>query len=186
MNIKKLSENAIIPTKGSKGAAGYDLYSIESHELKPGESKSFKTGLAMAIPENYSGRIAPRSGLAAKHGIDVLAGVIDSDYTGEIMVLLINHGNESVQLPLVKDGKETAVAQIIFESHYNTTFNEVDEITVTQRGSGGFGSTDKRENYDLASTQMKDMQALYENLDSAPSTPKKTYMDLIREREQNF
>jgi len=186
MNIKKLSDKAVIPTKGSRGAAGYDLYAIESHELKPGESKAFKTGLAMAIPENYYGRIAPRSGLAAKHGIDVLAGVIDSDYTGEILVLLVNHGNESVKLPLVKDDKETAIAQIIFESHHTTTFNEVDEITVTQRGSGGFGSTDKRENYDLASTQMKSMEELYQKLDTAPATPKKTYMDLIREREQNF
>jgi len=187
MNIKKLSDKAKIPTKGSDGAAGYDLYTVETHELKPGEIKSFKTDLSIAIPEGYYGRIAPRSGLAAKYGINVLAGVIDSDYTGEILVLLINHGNEPITLPLIKDDKETAVAQIIFEQCNSTTFSEVDELTVTQRGDGGFGSSDvKRETKDLASTQMKNMQELYENLDSAPSSPKKTYSELIREREQTL
>jgi len=77
MKLKKLLENAIIPTKGSNGAAGYDLYATENCKLKPGERKLFKTGISLAIPQHLYGRIAPRSGLAYKHGIDVLAGVID-------------------------------------------------------------------------------------------------------------
>ena len=88
MKIKKLSETAQIPSKGSERAAGYDLYAIETHTLQPGERKVFKTGISIAIPEGLYGRIAPRSGLAVKNGIDVLAGVVDSDYRGEIMVVL--------------------------------------------------------------------------------------------------
>ena len=105
MNIKKLSDKAVIPSKGSVGAAGYDLYTTESYELKPGERKAFKTDIALAIPEGFYGRVAPRSGLAVKHGLDVLAGVIDSDYRGEILVALINLGDKPVQLPIIKDGK---------------------------------------------------------------------------------
>ena len=186
MNIKKLSDKAVIPSKGSVGAAGYDLYTTESYELKPGERKAFKTDIALAIPEGFYGRVAPRSGLAVKHGIDVLAGVIDSDYRGEILVALVNLGDKPVQLPVIKDGKETAIAQIIFESCGTVTdgFNEVDDLTATQRGSGGFGSSDvKRENVDQASKQMSKMEDLYNKLGGIP-TPTKKYIELINEREQ--
>ena len=90
IQLKKLSENAIVPTRGSSGAAGYDLYSTEDYILKPGERKLFKTNISVKIPDGYYGRLAPRSGLAFKHGIDVLAGVIDSDYLGDIGVILLN------------------------------------------------------------------------------------------------
>jgi dUTP pyrophosphatase len=189
MNIKKLSDKAVIPSKGSTGAAGYDLYTTESYELKPGERKAFKTDIALAIPEGFYGRVAPRSGLAVKHGIDVLAGVIDSDYRGEILVALINLGDKPVQLPIVKDGKETAIAQIIFEACGTITggFVEVDDLTATQRGSGGFGSSDnKRENVDQASKQMKSIENLYEQLGNKPQPPTKKYVELIREREQKL
>jgi dUTP pyrophosphatase len=174
MNVKKLSDKAVIPSKGSVGAAGYDLYTTESYELKPGERKGFY------------GRVAPRSGLAVKHGIDVLAGVIDSDYRGEILVALINLGDKPVQLPIVKDGKETAIAQIIFEACGTITggFVEVDDLTATQRGSGGFGSSDnKRETIDQASKQMSKMEELYNKLGGIP-TPARKYSELINEREQ--
>mgnify|MGYP000379968055 FL=1 len=186
MNVKKLSDKAVIPSKGSVGAAGYDLYTTESYELKPGERKAFKTDIALAIPEGFYGRVAPRSGLAVKHGIDVLAGVIDSDYRGEILVALINLGDKPVQLPIVKDGKETAIAQIIFEACGTITggFVEVDDLTATQRGSGGFGSSDnKRETIDQASKQMSKMEELYNKLGGIP-TPARKYSELINEREQ--
>lgn len=184
MNIKKLSENAVIPSKGSVGAAGYDLYTTESYELKPGERKAFKTDISLAIPQGFYGRVAPRSGLAVKNGIDVLAGVIDPDYRGEILVALINLGDKPVQLPVIKDGKATAIAQIIFENYSTTTFTEVDELTATQRGDGGFGSSDqkKRETVDLASKQMRSMEEMYQTLGSAPATPVKKYSDLVKER----
>ena len=98
MKIKLLSDKAIVPSRGSKYAAGYDLYSVESYELKVGERKAFKTDVSMAIPHGYYGRIAPRSGLALKKGIDVLGGVIDEDYRGELLVILVNLGQENVQI----------------------------------------------------------------------------------------
>jgi len=190
MNIKKLSDKAVIPSKGSTGAAGYDLYTTESYELKPGERKAFKTDIALAIPEGFYGRVAPRSGLAVKHGIDVLAGVIDSDYRGEILVALINLGDKPVQLPVIKDGKATAIAQIIFES-YGTVqggFIEVDDLTATQRGAGGFGSSDtnKRETVDQASKQMKSIEQLYEQLSNKPQPPARRYVEVVKEREQKL
>ena len=132
-------ESAKLPTKGSVNSAGYDLHSIESYELKPQERKLFKTGLSMSIPVGQYGRIAPRSGLAFKNGIDVMAGVIDSDYTAEIMVLLINLGKETVN---IKEGDR--VAQIIFENYNDHEFVIVDELKKTDRGTGGFGSTDNK------------------------------------------
>ena len=88
LQIKKLNDLAVTPTKGSPQSAGYDLYSIEKYTLKPLERKLFKTGLAMSIPSGMYGRIAPRSGMAFKQGIDVMAGVIDEDYRNEVGVVL--------------------------------------------------------------------------------------------------
>jgi dUTP pyrophosphatase len=141
ISITKLENKAIIPTRGSTGAAGYDLYTTEFHILKPGERKLFKTGLSMSIPSGMYGRIAPRSGLAYKKGIDVMAGVIDEDYRGEIGVILINLGQEDVNV-LIGD----KIAQIIFEFYNAVDFVETTGLDNTQRGDGGFGSTDKVEN----------------------------------------
>jgi dUTP pyrophosphatase len=177
MNIKLLSDKAKVPNKGTSSSAGYDLYSIEKHELKPGERKTFKTGISIAIPNGFYGRIAPRSGLAVNKGIDVLAGIIDSDYRGEIMVALINLGNESVVLPLMKEDKETAIAQIIFEKHHNVNFDVVDNLDSTFRGSGGFGSTDTNQSENSIMENYK-KQSTY--------TPEKKYLDLIKEREEKI
>ena len=136
MNVKKLSPNAIIPTKGSVEAAGYDLYSIESYALRPMERHAFSTGIAMSIPKGLYGRVAPRSGWAFKYGIDVLAGVIDTDYRGVIMVILINLGQDIVQI-----NAGDKIAQLIMESHTKLQFNEVTELDPTIRNAGGFGST---------------------------------------------
>jgi dUTP pyrophosphatase len=142
VSITKNINSAIVPTRGSMKAAGYDLYSTEFYILKPGERKLFKTGLSMAIPEGMYGRIAPRSGLAFKKGIDVLAGVIDEDYRGDIGVILINLGNEDFNV-LVGD----RIAQIIFEFYNEVSFeeqsNNQESLGNTERGTGGFGSTDK-------------------------------------------
>jgi dUTP pyrophosphatase len=139
IQFKKLSEDATVPTRGSDFAAGYDLYSTEHFLLLPQERKLFKTNIAMAIPSGLYGRIAPRSGLAFKDGIDTLAGVIDEDYRGDVGVILINFSN------VVKEFKKgDKIAQIIFE-HYNpATFQEVAELPASVRAEGGFGSTDKK------------------------------------------
>lgn len=138
VKINKLNNSAIVPTRGSIKAAGYDLYAIESYVLKPGERKLFKTGLSMEIPSGLYGRIAPRSGLAFKNGIDVLAGVIDEDYRGEIGVILINLGNEDKAI-----AANDKIAQIIFENYTEVDFTESVKLEETTRGSGGYGSTDK-------------------------------------------
>jgi dUTP pyrophosphatase len=136
MRIKRIHKDATIPTKGSDGAAGYDLYSTEDYKLCVGERKLFKTGLQIEIPSGLYGRIAPRSGLAYKHGIDVLAGVIDSDYRGDIGVILINFGNEAFEVKT-----RDRIAQLIFESYDDTIFMEEGKLSESDRGEGGYGST---------------------------------------------
>lgn len=137
INIKKLSENAIIPTKGSAFAAGYDLYAAEDAAVFCSARKLIKTNISMEITPGYYGRIAPRSGLAYKSGIDVLAGVIDSDYRGDIGVILYNT-DKNVVFEIKKGDR---IAQIIFEACYSATLNEVKNLDNTLRESGGFGST---------------------------------------------
>ena len=137
INIKKLSENATIPTKGTEFAAGYDLYAAEDTIVASGTRKLIKTNISMEITPGYYGRIAPRSGLAYKSGIDVLAGVIDSDYRGDIGVILYN-SDKNIDF-IVKKGDR--IAQIIFEACYSATLNEAENLDNTLRQSGGFGST---------------------------------------------
>tara|TARA_R110000796_G_scaffold232637_3_gene351064 strand:+ start:2171 stop:2596 length:426 start_codon:yes stop_codon:yes gene_type:complete len=136
--IKKLKENAKIPTRAHSGDAGYDLYSTEGLVLLPGERHLFKTGIALAIPKGYYGRIAPRSGLAFRQGIDVLAGVIDPSYREEIGVLLINLSESRVE---IKSGDR--IAQMIFESCAEPMLFEVDEFMDAEETErvGGFGSS---------------------------------------------
>jgi dUTP pyrophosphatase len=135
--IKKTLELAKTPTRGSNSAAGYDLYSTEEYTLKPLERKLFKTGIHIAIPVGLYGRIAPRSGLAYKDGIDTMAGVIDEDYRGDVGVILINLG--SVEKKISVGDK---IAQIIFENYTAASFHESDNLPETNRGQDGFGSTD--------------------------------------------
>jgi len=186
MNIKLLSKDATIPCKGSNGAAGYDLYTTETHKLKPGEIKTFKTGIALSIPVGKYGRIAPRSGLAVKHGIDVLAGVIDSDYTGEILVALVNLGKETVTLPIVKDEKRTAIAQIIFETYTNYEFKTVDDLNTTDRGSGGFGSTDVKPTESPKPTTKSPIEDLLKQKEATFQVNSLKYSDMIKERDSKL
>jgi len=140
LKIKKLNEEAIIPAYQSEEAAGFDLHSIEDYVLKTGERKLINTGLAFEIEAGYEVQIRPRSGLAFKHGITVLnsPGTIDSDYRGEIKVLLINLGSEDFE---IKKGER--IAQAVVAPAIQAEIVEVDELNDTKRGKGGFGSTGK-------------------------------------------
>jgi dUTP pyrophosphatase len=132
----RLHPDAILPTRGSLYAAGLDLLSIEDVHLSPNKRCLVRTGLAVAIPDGYYGRVAPRSGLATKRGIDVLAGVIDADYRGEIRCLLHNTSDEIIELPA-----KTKICQLIIEKIITPSPVWVDDLADTDRGSGGFGST---------------------------------------------
>ena len=142
MRFKKLSTTAGIPSRGSEKAAGYDLYidSLEPTVIQPYETKMVGTGIAIELPENTFGAIYPRSGLSTKQGI-VLANnvaVIDEDYRGEIKLPLYNRSNE----PVILNPKER-VAQLVVTPYIPVELEKVDELTDTERGSGGFGSTGK-------------------------------------------
>lgn len=134
--FQKLSDKAHIPTQATSSDAWYDLYATENYLLKPGERKLFKTNITAAIPHGYYGRIAPRSWLAYKHGIDVLAGVIDSGYRWDIWVILINFGTEDFP---VNEGDR--IAQFIIEKCHYIERQEVSEFDESQRGQWWFWST---------------------------------------------
>ena len=134
--VKRLRPSATLPTRGSAEAAGLDLYNSDPVEIPAGGRALVKTGIAISLPPGYYGRVAPRSGLAVKNGIDVGAGVIDSDYRGEVGVLLFNFGSE-----VFRAEAGTRVAQLIVEPVVLVQPVEVSDLDDTQRGAGGFGST---------------------------------------------
>jgi dUTP pyrophosphatase len=134
--IKKLSENATTPTRGSAFAAGYDLYAATQTSIPARGKALVSTDLSIATPEGTYGRIAPRSGLAAKHFIDTGAGVIDADYRGEVKVLLFNHSDKDFEV-----AKGDRVAQLVLERIYTPEIVEVQDLEESVRGAGGFGST---------------------------------------------
>lgn len=139
MRIKKLNDNAVIPTYGSASAAGADLYSCEGEiTIAPGETRLVHTGLSMQIPEGYVGLIYARSGIATKRGVAPAnkVGVIDSDYRGEVMVALHNHSKVDA---VIAEGER--IAQIVITPYLAVDFIESDELDDTERGQGGFGST---------------------------------------------
>jgi len=136
LSFKKLDAKAILPSRGSSHSAGLDIFSIEDVVIEPKQRALVRTGLAVAIPGGHYGRVAPRSGLATQKGLDVLAGVIDSDYRGEIGCLLYNSGDETIQLPA-----QSKICQLIIEKIITPVAVWADEISNTERGSGGFGST---------------------------------------------
>lgn len=134
--VKKLSEFATIPTKGSKVAAGYDLYAAYDYVVKAMDKEMVRTDLQIALPSGCYGRIAPRSGLAWKHSIDVGAGVVDEDYRGPVNVILFNFGRVDFE---IKRGDR--IAQLICEKIQQTDIEEVQDLNETERGANGFGST---------------------------------------------
>ncbi len=138
MHVKKVSEYAITPSKATRCSAGYDLYSIDNTSIPPGGRAVVDTGVIVEILYGYYGRVAPRSGLAFRFGIDVLAGVIDSDYRGVVKVILVNHGKLEFK---IKRGDR--IAQLILTKIFSGygVIKVVEHTTKTERGAGGFGST---------------------------------------------
>lgn len=162
VQFQKLHPDAVIPKRAKSCDAGYDLFPVRTDKINPCERKIIWTGIAVAIPPGYYGRIAPRSGLAAKHGIDVMGGVIDSGYRNELGVILINHElkpwlellasanaravahSSLFGLPGAFDVKlGVAVAQLIIENCADAEFVPVSELPPSERGEAGFGSTNK-------------------------------------------
>uniref|UniRef100_A0ACD5ZZ05 Uncharacterized protein n=1 Tax=Avena sativa TaxID=4498 RepID=A0ACD5ZZ05_AVESA len=136
LKVKKLSENAILPRRGSALAAGYDLSSAVEATVPARGKALVATDLSIAIPEGTYARVAPRSGLALKHSIDVGAGVIDADYRGPVGVVLFNHSEVDFG---VKPGDR--IAQLIIQVIMTPEVAEVEDLDATVRGEGGFGST---------------------------------------------
>jgi dUTP pyrophosphatase len=143
INIKKLDEKAIVPKYGTDYSAGADIYALidGSVTIEPGESKLIHTGISLAIPEGLVGLVFGRSGMASKRNLAPAnkVGVIDSDYRGELMVCLHNHGTVS---QTVECGER--IAQISFVPYYMAEFELCDELDETVRGEGGFGSTGQK------------------------------------------
>ena len=149
VKIKKLYPDAILPTRGSSAAAGWDLYAHNYNGftdkdwtliINPGETIKIGTGIALALPDWSFGGIYPRSGLATKQGLAPAnkVGVVDADYRGEVIVALHNHSGVPQTLH-----RGDRIAQLIIQPYINTELTEVDELDETDRGAGGFGSSDK-------------------------------------------
>lgn len=156
MQVKKLHEDAVVPVRAHATDAGLDLYSVEDATIFPGQTVKVKTGIALAIPDSKVGLIWPRSSLGSK-GLDVMAGVVDSSYRGEVIVCLYNGnpgckvgGSHEYPVPVDQSHdnviylpKGSKIAQILIQDVCLCQPVEVDELGETVRGQGGFGSTDK-------------------------------------------
>ena len=141
--IKKLNNNSFdLPKYQTEGSVGMDLSAFIENDIliKPNERELIPTGIALSLPQNIEGQVRPRSGLSLKYGITVLnsPGTIDSDYRGEIKIILINHGNEDF---LIKNNDR--IAQLVFNEVVKVSFKEVKDLDQTLRDQKGFGSTGK-------------------------------------------
>ena len=138
IRVKRLHPDAKIPKAAKVGDVAFDLYSVIDYELKSGERYAVPTGIAIEIPAGYEGQVRPRSGLALKDGITVLntPGTIDSGYRGEVKTIMINHGDISFKI-----NKGMRISQLAIRPVPEVEFIEVDELSDTDRGEGGFGST---------------------------------------------
>ena len=138
IKLKKLVEDAVVPTYGTEFSAGADLYSVQEATIMPGETAFLGTGIATAIPEGLVGLVYARSGMACKRNLAPAnkVGVIDSDYRGEIKVALHNHGNVPQTV-----AKGERIAQLVIAPYFRADYEVVNELTETVRGAGGFGST---------------------------------------------
>jgi dUTP pyrophosphatase len=138
LKIKKLNQEATLPNYAHENDAGFDLFSVETIEIAPMFRVQVSTGLAMEIPDGFVGLIWDKSGLSHKHGLKILGGVIDAGYRGEIKIGIINLDTEKYILE-----KGHKVAQMIIQKRELCEIEEVDELSDTLRGEGGFGSTGK-------------------------------------------
>lgn len=139
IKLKKLSPDIKIPSYAHPGDAGLDLFSQEDYILKPSERHMFPLGFSLEIPEGYASIIKEKSGLAVKHGLHGLAGVIDSGYRGDYTVTLMNLSSDPYKIE-----KGDKIAQLLIIPIMNATINIVEELNVTSRGDGAFGSTGKQ------------------------------------------
>jgi dUTP pyrophosphatase len=138
ISVQLLDNNAKVPTKANANDAGFDLYSIIDTVIPPKQRKTVRTGIAIQMPDHLAGLIWPRSGLSVKQGIDVLAGVVDSGYRGEIMVCLYNTSDEVVGI-----NTGDRIAQIIFQEVPRVSMEVHETLGSSQRGDNGFGSSGK-------------------------------------------
>ena len=136
IRVKKLSDSATIPTRGSAVAAGWDLYASQECIIPARGKALVSTDIAIAVPVGYYGRVAPRSGMAWKKHTDIGAGVIDADYRGPVGVVMFNHSEEDLKIEV-----EDRVAQLVIEQISMAPLTEVDSLDDTERGEGGYGST---------------------------------------------
>ncbi len=138
VHVKRLHPDAVIPKAAKRGDVAFDLYAVIDYELKPGEHYAIPTGIAIEIPQGFEGQVRPRSGLAMQEGITVLntPGTIDSGYRGEVKTIIMNHGNTIFRIT-----KGMRISQLAIRPVPDVEFIEVDELSDTERGDGGFGST---------------------------------------------
>ena len=136
--MKRLHPDAVIPKAARRGDVAFDLYSVIDYKLEPGERYAVPTGIAVEIPQGYEGQVRPRSGLAMRDGITVLntPGTIDSGYRGEVKTIIMNHGTTPFKIT-----KGMRISQLAIRPVPDVQFTEVDELSDTERGEGGFGST---------------------------------------------
>lgn len=138
MQIKLLNDYAVIPTRGSKHAAGYDLYSTDNATIKSGSIAKLGTGIAMCIPEHFVGLIWERSKLASRYGIQIMGGVIDSDYRGEVMISVMNNGAD------FEVKRYDKIAQLVIQPIVTSEVMVVSELPDTERGTAGINSLELR------------------------------------------
>ena len=136
LQVQKLDIEAKLPSYAYKGDAGMDIYSIENIDVSPGEKIAVHTGLRLAIPQGYAGFVWDKSGLAVKHHLKTMAGVIDSNYRGELQVVLTNLGKENYHIE-----KGSKIAQLIISPIASFEIEEAEIADETERGEGGFGSS---------------------------------------------
>ncbi|MCR4284847.1 MAG: dUTP diphosphatase [archaeon] len=136
IKVKKLKENAVLPSYAHEGDAGMDVYSVENSIILPGKRKMISTGISIEIPSGYVALVWDKSGIAAKQGITILGGVIDAHYRGEYKIILFNTSDDNFE---VRIGDK--IAQVLIQKIESAEIEEVDELSETKRGEGGFGST---------------------------------------------
>lgn len=138
IHIRRIHKDAVMPNRAHDDDAGLDLYAVEGKHIQPGESALISTGIQLQLPAGTEAQIRPRSGLALKHAVTVLnsPGTIDAGYRGELKVILINHGKRSFHVT-----KQMRVAQMVIAPILSVTLQESDEISASDRDTGGFGSS---------------------------------------------
>lgn len=143
IDFVRKNEDAYVPTRGTEHSAGYDLYSMDGFELDVGEEVFLDTGVAFEIPQGYFGAVKGRSGMSRKWGIEVHHGTIDADYRGTVGIIMrrLSNGSQGEPDTPAVFTKGTRIGQIVFQPYYSVPLNEVQELSDTVRGTGGFGST---------------------------------------------